>query len=153
MYERCGRPSRGLITTMAPIRLAVLLCDTPIPAVLKEDGDYHKIFGTWLRSVSPSVDFTLEAFDVVSKMEYPSEDANYDGILLTGSGQSTYLSATSTFRSDALLQPPRHMKTLNGLISWWSLLPTLHDRDLRSSYSVRPTVSLSVAQTFADPPP
>lgn len=76
---------------MAPIRLAVLLCDTPVPQVLKEDGDYHTIFDAWLRGVSPPVDFTLDAFDVVNKMEYPPEDAKYDGILLTGSGQSNYL--------------------------------------------------------------
>jgi len=74
---------------MAPIRLAILLCDTPPPPVLKEEGDYHKIFDVWLRSTSP-VDFTLEAFDVVNKMEYPPEDAKYDGIILTGSAASAY---------------------------------------------------------------
>jgi len=67
-----------------------LLCDTPSPPVLKEDGDYHQIFDIWLRSVSPSVDFTLDAFDVRNEMEYPSEDAKYDGILLTGSAASAY---------------------------------------------------------------
>ena len=81
---------------IAPMRLAVLLCDTPAPPVLEEDGDYHRIFDTWLRGVSPSVDFTLEAFDVVNRMEYPPDEAKYDGILLTGSGQSSYLSAAST---------------------------------------------------------
>ena len=75
----------GLI--MAPIHLAILLCDTPAPPVLKEDGDYHKIFDVWLRAVSPSVDFTLDPFDVVNKMEYPPNDTKYDGIILTGSGQ------------------------------------------------------------------
>jgi len=103
---------------MAPIRLAVLLCDTPAPPVLKEDGDYHKIFDVWLRGVSPSVDFTLDAFDVVNKMEYPPEDAKYDGILLTGSGQSNYLPKTSTLRSDIFPQPLLHSKTSSGLIGW-----------------------------------
>jgi hypothetical protein len=137
---------------MTPIHLAVLLCDTPAPPVLKEDGDYHKIFDTWLRGVSPSADFTLEAFDVVNKMEYPSEDAKYDGILLTGSGQPSYLSTASTFRSDALSQPLLHTKTLNGSISWWGILPTLPDRSQRSNSSVRPAVSLSVSRTFVDIP-
>jgi len=82
---------------MAPIRLAVLLCDTPAPPILKEDGDYHKIFDVWLRGVSPSVDFTLDAFDVVNNMEYPPEDAKYDGVLLTGSGQSIYLPQLGPF--------------------------------------------------------
>lgn len=147
-----GCPSRGG-PIMAPIHLAVLLCDTPVPAVLKEDGDYHRIFDTWLGSVSFSVDYTLEAFDVVSKMEYPPDDAQYDGIILTGSGQSKYPPAPPTFRSDALSQPPLHTKTLNGSTSWWSILPTSCDRNRRSSCSVRPTVSLSVGQTFADHPP
>ena len=80
---------RAVVLIMAPI-LAVLLCDTPAPPVLKEDGDYHKIFDTWLRSVSPLVDFTLDAFDVVNRMEYPQDAGKYDGILLTGSGQSKY---------------------------------------------------------------
>jgi len=103
---------------MAPIHLAVLLCDTPAPAVLKENGDYHQIFDTWLRGVSFSVDFTLDAFDVVSKMEYPPDDARYDGIFLTGSGQSKYPSAPPPLRSDALSQPLPHTKKLNGSTSW-----------------------------------
>jgi len=137
---------------MAPIHLAVLLCDTPAPPVLKDDGDYHKIFDTWLRSVSPSVDFTLDAFDVVSRMEYPPDAGKYDGILLTGSGQSDYLFVTSTFRSDTLSQPPLHTKTLSGSTSWWDTFPNLPDLSRRSNSSVRPTVSLSVGQVFADHP-
>ena len=104
------------LTIMAPIHLAVLLCDTPAPPVLKEDGDYHKIFDTWLRGVSPPVDFTLDAFDVVNRMEYPLDAAKYDGIILTGSGRLNYLSATSTFRSDALSKPPLHTKMSSGSI-------------------------------------
>jgi hypothetical protein len=100
---RLGSPS----DPMAPIRLAVLLCDTPAPPVLKEDGDYDKIFEVWLRGASPSVDFTLDAFDVVNKMEYPPKDADYDGVLLTGSGQSNYLPATPIPRSDASLHHSR----------------------------------------------
>lgn len=70
------------------IRLALLLCDTPTPPVREEYGDYHKIFDTWLRKTSPvDLDFTLDAFDVVNKMEYPPEDVEYDGIILTGSGK------------------------------------------------------------------
>ena len=87
---------------MAPFRLAALLCGVPIPPLFVKDDDFHKMFDTWLRSVSPSIDFTLDAFNVVDKMEYPSEDAEYDGVILTGSGQSNYFPAASTFRSDAL---------------------------------------------------
>ena len=137
---------------MAPIRLAILLCDTPAPPVLKEDGDYHKIFDVWLRGVSPSVDFTLDAFDVVNKMEYPPENAKYDGVLLTGSGQLNYLPATSAFPSDAFSQPPLHSRTSNGSIGWWNIPPSLRDRSQTSSSSVHPTVNLSARQTFADSP-
>jgi len=38
----------------------------------------------------PSADFALDAFDVVNKMEYPPEDAEYDGIFLTGSAFSAH---------------------------------------------------------------
>lgn len=137
---------------MTPIRLAILLCDTPVPPVLKEHGDYHKIFSAWLRGASPSVDFTLDAFDVVNRMEYPPEDAKYDGILLTGSGQPSCLSTTSTLRSDVLSQLLRHTETLNGSISWWSIRPTSCDRGRKSSSSVGLAVSLSVAQTLVDHP-
>ena len=119
VLENVGaRPRAGRRLIMIPIRLAILLCDTPVPPVLNEHGDYQKIFTAWLRAASPSVDFTLEAFDVVNKMEYPPEDFNYDGILLTGSGPSICLSPDSTFRSDALSQPLRRTKMSNGLISW-----------------------------------
>lgn len=71
------------------IRLALLLCDTPIPPVLKEHGDYHKIFDRWLKITSPG-DFILDAFDVVHKMEYPPEDVEYDAIIFTGSAASAH---------------------------------------------------------------
>ena len=74
-----------MTATPHPIRLALLLCDTPTPPVLKEHGNYHKIFDEWLRITSP-VDFTLDSFDVVNKMEYPPEDVKYDAIVFTGSG-------------------------------------------------------------------
>src|SRR5258708_5893542 len=79
------------------IRLALLLCDTPTPPVREKHGDYHKIFDTWLRKTSPvDPDFTLDAFDVVGKMEYPPEDIKYDGIILTGSGKRQELSIALT---------------------------------------------------------
>lgn len=89
VLDGVGAWRAGRCLIMTPIRLAILLCDTPAPPVLKEDGDYYKIFDAWLRAASPSADFTLEAFDVVNKMEYPPEDFKHDGILLTGSGQSS----------------------------------------------------------------
>lgn len=104
------------MTETPAIRLAILLCDTPLPPILEEHGDYQKIFDRWLRITSP-VDFTLDAFDVVHKMEYPPEDAKYDAIILTGSGKRSKLCITLPFRSDVVSQPPLHTKTLNGSIS------------------------------------
>ena len=132
---------------MAPIRLAILLCDA-----LKEEGDCHKIFNTWLRGVSPSVDFTLDAFDVVDKKEYPSEGAEYDGIILTGSGQPNYFPAASTFWSDALSQPLLRTKTLSGSTSWLNIQPISHGQSRTPSSSVLLTLSLLGGQSFADHP-
>jgi hypothetical protein len=70
------------------IRLALLICDTPIPAVLKTHGDYLAIFTRLFKESlpDPQVEFTMDGFDVVNKQEYPSLDAAYDGVVITGSG-------------------------------------------------------------------
>lgn len=77
------------MTDTPTIRLAILLCDTPLPPILEKDGNYQKIFDTWLRITAP-VDFTLDAFDVVHKMEYPPEGIKYDAIIFTGSAASAH---------------------------------------------------------------
>jgi len=73
--------------------IALLICDTPVPAVLSTYGDYHAIFTTFLRASLPAAPdsnsvFTLDPYDVVHKQEYPSEEkeSTYDGIIITGSG-------------------------------------------------------------------
>jgi len=73
------------------IRFALLLCGTPVPPVLEKYGNYHKIFDSWLRRTSPvDVDFILDAFDVIGKMEYPPESVKYDAIIFTGSAATAY---------------------------------------------------------------
>ena len=74
---------------MAIIKLALLLCDTPIPAVVSVHGDYHTIIGRLLLDALPdnNQSFTLDPFDVVHKQEYPPDDVDYNGIILTGSGK------------------------------------------------------------------
>ena len=74
---------------MTAKRLALFLCDTPIPAVLSTDGDYTAIFNDLLRKALPdkSATFTLDPYDVRNKMEYPEDVDRYDGIILTGSGE------------------------------------------------------------------
>lgn len=76
------------------LRLALLVCDTPIPGVLERDGDYNKVYGDYLRRSlnvykkegDKDVDFQLDGFDVRFKEEYPNLD-EYDGIVITGSGE------------------------------------------------------------------
>jgi len=82
----------------SPLRLALFMCDTPIPNVLKTEGNYLAIYGKWLRRAldnykkdgnRDTLDFTLDGYDVVKKMEYPTLD-DYDGIVITGSAASAY---------------------------------------------------------------
>ncbi|KAK7438067.1 hypothetical protein VKT23_018234 [Stygiomarasmius scandens] len=79
---------------MSPKSIALLVCDTPMPNVIAEHGDYQKIFSVLLKDSlpGPEHDFTLDSYDVVHKMEYPDEDKldNYDCIMLTGSAASAY---------------------------------------------------------------
>ncbi|KAI0317968.1 class I glutamine amidotransferase-like protein, partial [Amylostereum chailletii] len=74
--------------------LALLVCDTPIPAVIATHGDYERIFKTFfLKSLPDGLDaFNMDAFDVRGKKEYPAEDRldDYDGIVITGSAASAY---------------------------------------------------------------
>ena len=77
------------------LRLALLVCDKPVPNVLKTEGDYLAIYGRWLHRTldnykkdgsRDALDFTLDGYDVVNKREYPTLD-DYDGIVITGSGE------------------------------------------------------------------
>ncbi|KAF8066792.1 class I glutamine amidotransferase-like protein [Lyophyllum atratum] len=56
-------------------------------------GDYTVVFTEFLRrSLPKDVDFTLDPYDVVSNMEYPTDDQldSYDGIMYTGSAAAAY---------------------------------------------------------------
>lgn len=77
---------------MAPVKLALLICDVPIPAIITEHGDYLQIFTTWLHnslraalgaSVDPDEHLLIDGYDVRAG-DYP-DLKNYDGIVLTGS--------------------------------------------------------------------
>jgi hypothetical protein len=69
------------------LRLALLICDTPLPAVVEAHGDYLAIFSRFFETSlpDPQVEFSLDGFDVVNKQEYPSLDAGYDAVVITGS--------------------------------------------------------------------
>ncbi|KAF9806978.1 hypothetical protein IEO21_08421 [Rhodonia placenta] len=75
------------------IRIALFLCDTPIPDVIASDGDYTAIFNTLLRKSLPSdtnIDYVLDPYDVRNKLEYPENIDDYQAVILTGSAASAY---------------------------------------------------------------
>lgn len=93
-YFSCSESSDifiWLIMTPAPIRIALLTCDTPIDTVRDVHGDYKTIFSTLLTRSLPSDAgkdrYVLDNYDVVSKMAYPVDVDAYDALLITGSGE------------------------------------------------------------------
>jgi hypothetical protein len=73
-------------------RLALLVCDIPIPAVKKDHGEYPMIFDRVFRASLPDrfADFALDPYDVRYAKEYPqvADLDSYDGIVITGSGDA-----------------------------------------------------------------
>ncbi|KAL0064544.1 hypothetical protein AAF712_008489 [Marasmius tenuissimus] len=81
------------MTSSKRVKIALFLCDTPIPVVLAAHGDYTNIFRTLLEStLPPNFELVLDPYDVVNKMEYPDDDKlkEYDAIMLTGSAANAY---------------------------------------------------------------
>ncbi|KAJ3737259.1 class I glutamine amidotransferase-like protein [Lentinula guzmanii] len=75
--------------------IALLVCDTPMPEVVAEHGEYPKIFHELMCKSLPDElgwDFKMDAYDVVHHMNYPSEDKidRYDAFMYTGSAASAY---------------------------------------------------------------
>jgi len=93
-------------------RLALLVCDIPLPAVVKHHGEYPKIFETFLRASLPNglSTFTLDSYDVRYAMEYPKEDVldTYDGVIISGSAASAY----------------EDLEWIKRLVSWVATLAT-----------------------------
>ena len=85
---------------MTPRRIALLVCDTPIPSVREDYGLYPDIFRSFLSKslsklpVGEDVKFELDSYDVTSQ-QYPSENdlevgSGYNAIMITGSGKSSF---------------------------------------------------------------
>lgn len=80
-----------------PLRIAVLECDTPLPAVdarYNNEG-YYGVFKTLLKSsaeelghsrLDPDTGLQITKWDVVDAQEYPKLE-DIDAVLLTGSSQ------------------------------------------------------------------
>jgi len=83
-------------TPKASIRVALLVCGTPIPSVAEPYGDYPVIFNNLLqdglkelkgrKSIDTTTELVLEGFDVREGI-YPEQVGDYDGIVITGSGK------------------------------------------------------------------
>lgn len=106
---------------MAPVRIAVLTCDLPIPAVIREFGDYLEIYTVWLRNslkaglgdtVDPDSHFIVHGYDVRA-MQYP--DLNeYDGVIITGSCASFSHPTMPSISNNPPYQPLRHTTLCRG---------------------------------------
>lgn len=79
------------------VRLALLVCDTPIPVVAEAHGNYHGIYDTWLKASNVAgVPYKLTPFDVVNHPEtYPNPE-EIDAVIVTGSGSRFSLSIIET---------------------------------------------------------
>lgn len=77
------------------LRLALLLCDTPIESVRSTHGTYLDIFRSLLENSlertrpGAQVDWSLDGYDVVQQ-DYPTDNklAQYDAVLISGSGMA-----------------------------------------------------------------
>ncbi|PBP17399.1 putative glutamine amidotransferase class-I [Diplocarpon rosae] len=81
-----------------PLRIAILECDTPVPAVVAKHGAYDQIFTSLLRAaadalchpgLSASSGLDITAWDVVSEQSYPAHE-DIDAVLITGSKYNSF---------------------------------------------------------------
>ncbi|CAO3567794.1 unnamed protein product [Mortierella alpina] len=81
------------------LRIALLVCGTPIPPVAENFGEYPVIFKSLLAAgldklkqrglVEPSSELILEGFDV-REDKYPERLKDWDAILISGSASNAY---------------------------------------------------------------
>lgn len=85
---------------LLPLRIAILECDTPVPAVRAKHGAYDRIFTTLLSAgadalassypgLSSRAGLSLTAFDVVAAQVYPALE-DVDAILISGSKHNSF---------------------------------------------------------------
>ena len=100
--NNCATNHQRSPTNMAPLRIAVLECDTPPAATNSKYGGYRGLFASLLKEsaralgqperLNPETDLEITGWDVVNGEEYPRLE-DVDAILLTGS--SEFLSSLS----------------------------------------------------------
>ncbi|OCF35878.1 cytoplasmic protein [Kwoniella heveanensis CBS 569] len=90
------------------VRVALLMCDTPVPDVVAAYGIYIEIYRQWLLKaletypdpeVAQNTELIIDGYDVVEKGEYPplerlqagnGVEDGYDAVMLTGSKHSAH---------------------------------------------------------------
>ncbi|KIM24847.1 hypothetical protein M408DRAFT_17475 [Serendipita vermifera MAFF 305830] len=75
-----------------PLKLALLVNDTPVGPVVEEFGKYPQIYARWLEESKPTSDITfqLDSFDAFEEHTVFPDAEKYDAIILTGSAASAY---------------------------------------------------------------
>ena len=75
------------------LKLAILVCDSTIPSIEKEEGSYERIFTTFLHAANASLStphkLIIDAFDVFDDC-YPQDITVYDGVILSGSNADAF---------------------------------------------------------------
>ena len=76
---------------MAPLRIAILKADTPIPPVDDKYGGYGGMYKTWLRAAQKKsrndAELEFTDWDVVDDQAYPKLE-DVDVVVITGSSMS-----------------------------------------------------------------
>jgi GMP synthase-like glutamine amidotransferase len=82
------------------LQLALLVCDTPVPAVVETHGYYPDIYDTWLKASNVAgVPYKLTPFDIVNHPETYPHPEEFDAVIITGSGSPFSVPVIET-RSD-----------------------------------------------------
>lgn len=80
------------------LRLALLVCDTPAPAVVEAHGKFPEIYETWLKASNvDNVPYKLTPFDIVNHSETYPTPGEFDAVIVTGSGSQLSFPIIETF--------------------------------------------------------
>jgi hypothetical protein len=111
--------------------LALLVCDVPVPEVVKDYGEYPIIFDRLFRTSLPDgvSDFTFHSYDVRNAKEYPPKDVldTCDGIVITGSCnvlRCTSRGGNLTFYPHLAASAYEDVEWINILVSWVANIAT-----------------------------